>query len=190
MEDESSHIGGRLKAAREAAGLTVEDVVFRTRLPKSVVTALEAGDFAAFNSPLYAKSFLSQYADFLNVDAQLWIDALEPASFVPGDAIHPLIEPPEFGVVEKPPAADARGGWFPVLGLFALSAALVVAAMKSYEFFESRFGGEPARATADAPRAASQAPAAVPPKPPDRRPAIQREDEELGKPPPRAIIVR
>ncbi|RYD19024.1 MAG: hypothetical protein EOP88_20465, partial [Verrucomicrobiaceae bacterium] len=101
VEDISDQIGERLTKAREGAGLTVDDVMFKTRIPRSVVNALEAGDFSVFSSPTYAKSFLSQYSSYLNVDARLWLDALEPASFISGDIVRPLWEAPN-SVREEP----------------------------------------------------------------------------------------
>jgi cytoskeleton protein RodZ len=186
-------IGVRLKAAREAAGLTVDDVLFRTRLPRSVVVALEAEDFSVFASPLYAKSFLAQYSDFLAVDAQPWLDALEPGGFMPGGLLRPLVESPVIPLASRGGAGEFRGGWLPVLGLLGLSAALVFSALKSYAFFESRFGGEaqpravPAVSAAPAP---AELPMMVPMKPAGKMAAIVKEDEESGEPVPRAIIVR
>jgi cytoskeleton protein RodZ len=191
VEENCEQIGRRLKAAREAAGLTVDDVLFRTRLPRSVVVALEAEDFAVFASPLYAKSFLSQYSDFLGVDAQPWLDALEPGSFMPGGLLRPLVDAPL--VQLTPRGADTRGGWRPVLSLLGLSAALVFAAIKSYAFFEARFGAEAHPAAAPVVSSAPvpvELPTVEPVKPDVKMPAIVKEDEELGKPAPRAIIVR
>lgn len=188
VNEDFEQIGGRLKSARTASGLSVEDVVFRTHLPRSVVEALEAEDFSAFASPVYAKSFLAQYSDFLNVDAEPWLDALQPGSFVPAGALQPLLEVPDLPAVEKSHARESRGGWFPILGLLALSAALVFAAIKIFDFFEARFAGERHPAAETMP--ASQSPPAPPKNASLKKPVFEKEDEELGKPPPRAIIVR
>lgn len=193
VEDDFSNIGGRLKAAREAAGLTMDDVQFRTHLPRSVMEALEAEDFSVFTSPVYAKSFLAQYSDFLKVDAQRWLDALVPGSFMPGDPLRPVVVAPEFLAVEKMESSETRGGWLSILALLALSAALVAAAIKGYEFFEARFGGDvrhfPVKAVPAAPEDAAKS-AVVPEPPPETKPRVEKEDEEFGKPTPRAIIVR
>lgn len=188
MEDDFEHIGARLKAAREASGWTIEDVLFRTQLPRSAVLALESDDFSAFTSPVYAKSFLAQYSRFLNVDAQPWLEALEPGSFVPGCLIQPLLDAPTVSPIDKPPSSsESRGGWLAVLSLLVLSAALVVAAIKGFDFFESRFGSGLEDRLAIPPQPAAEDPIL---NPPDRRPGAIREDEEISKPPPRAIIVR
>lgn len=184
---EIENIGGRLKAAREAAGFTVDDVVFKTQLPRSVVIALEAEDFQAFTSPLYARSFLSQYSDFLNVDAQPWIEALQPGGFMSGGDLQPVVASCDAPLVSKDPATETRGGTWSILGLLVLSAAVVFAAIQGYDSFEARFGREPAARADDSP------PPPAPPRvklPVETQPSVAKEDEELGKPPPRAIIVR
>ncbi len=186
MADEYEQIGGLLRSAREAAGLKVDDVVFRTRIPRSAVEALEADDFASFSSPVYAKGFLAQYSEFLNVDAQRWLDALEPGSFMPGGQMGTLLEGPEAEEPEGAAAPEPRGGLLAVLALLALSAALVFGAIKGYQFFEARLGAD---RSGPQPQPAAAAPE-VPAAPPDPRPLMDKEDEEASKPPPRAIIVR
>lgn len=187
MAEDVEQIGGRLRSAREAAGLGVDDVAFRTRIPRSVVEALEAEDFSVFISPVYARSFLTQYSDFLNVDAQPWIQALEPGSFMPGGPLQTLLEGPEPQPEPRVSRTEHRGGLLSVLVLLTLTAALVVAAIKGHEFFEIRFGGE-GSSPEPVPRVA--APPAMPAKALEPKTRIETEAEELAKPAPRAIIVR
>jgi cytoskeletal protein RodZ len=189
----SEPIGGRLQSARLAVGLTVDDVVFQTHLPRSVVVALESGNYSTFTSPVYAKSFLAQYSDFLNVEAQPWLDALEPGSFVPDGLLRPLVDAPEEPPREKVDSLFAnRGAWWPVFGLFALTAALLFAAIKSYDFFEAKFGGEPRSSPQDSlVKPVDPTPQrARPDFPVSRIPAFVKETEDPGRAPPRAIIVR
>lgn len=185
MVEPMEQIGTKLRSAREAAGLSLDDVVFRTQLPKSILSALEAEDFSVFASPVYAKSFLSQYSGFLNVDARDWLDALEPGAFSPGGSLHFLLDAPEPEVVPEPTVPAAGGGWFAVIGLFALSVALVYGVMESYAFFEAKFEKAPVVSETPQPAAVEPVSATVVPKP-----SIQAQDEEPGNPPPRAIIVR
>lgn len=197
VEDISDQIGERLTKAREKAGLAVDDVMFKTRIPRSVINALEAGDFSVFSSPTYAKSFLSQYSSFLNVDARLWLDALEPAAFIAGEIVRPLWE--AANPVREEPASSARegsSGWASALTMMAATGVLVFVALKGYEFFEKRFGLELAVPQPGSGSVApvSPQPAVAPPAPvatpeaagtPRRRPA-----DDPPPPPPRAIIVR
>lgn len=187
MEGESEQICGELRSAREAAGLEVEDVVFRTRIPRSVVEALEAEDFSVFASPVYAKSFLAQYSEFLNVDAQPWLDALEPGSFVAGGHLGDLLEGPSDQAVEREASTEQRGGFLSVLGLLTLTAAVIVGAIKGYEFFEVRLGGkEPLRI----PKPPVTAAPVIPKIPQELNPVVEEEDKEAEQGTPRAIIVR
>lgn len=197
MQDDNRQIGEILRAARENSGLSVEDVVFRTGLPRSAVLALEAEDFSAFASPVYARSFLSQYSDFLNVDAHGWLEALEPGSFSAAAMLHPVVEAPaEERTPERSGPSAAGGGWLTLLGLSALSVGIVVASIKGYEFFESRFGEpstpKPVVEVLAPPVPAAAAPTAPVEKLPEPYPLPPPQDipADPSAPPPRAIIVR
>jgi cytoskeletal protein RodZ len=189
VENEIGQIGAELRSAREAAGLGVDDVVFRTQIPRSVVEALEAEDFTAFACPVYAKSFLSQYSEFLNVDAQPWLDALEPGSFVAGGQLRDLFEGPDSHPEDRAGSPEHRGGLLSVLGLLTFSAAVVVGAIKGYEFFEKRLGGkEPLFIRGSEP--AVSPPSVIPKAPQESEPVVENEDEQPEQGTPRAIIVR
>lgn len=193
VEDISDQIGERLTKAREGAGLTVDDVMFKTRIPRSVIHALEAGDFSVFSSPTYAKSFLSQYSSYLNVDARLWLDALEPASFIAGDAVRPLWESAR-PVREEPASLPREGssGWASALTMMAATAGMVFLALKGYEFFEKRFGLELAAPVPAAVTPVAPQPTAAPVVPVAKPETVQhgKSADDPPPPPPRAIIVR
>lgn len=194
MEDIPDQIGGRLLQAREKAGLTVDDIIFRTGIPRSVIMALEAGDFSVFSSPTYARSFLSQYSDFLNVEAHVWLDALEPASFSATGIARSLLEAPAPQKEADTLVQGARGGWLSALGILAVSCGMVYVAMKGYEFFEARFGTDlsPAydRKVEVKIPGRLPVPANLPPLALEPKPAPAKPEDELAKPPPRAVIVR
>lgn len=75
-------IGNRLRTARESRDLSIEDASHRTRIQAIYIHGLENDDYSNFPSTTYAKSFLTLYSRFLEVDAD---DALE--LFAGGDAI-------------------------------------------------------------------------------------------------------
>lgn len=136
-------IGERLQCAREEAGLTVEDIVFATRIPRSAIVALEAANFSAFSSPLYAKSFLKQYSDHVRVDAQPWLDALQPANFVGSEFVNPLWQAPP--VLEKPARtapAEPSGNGFATAALLVVTCGILYGAYRGYQFFETKFGAD------------------------------------------------
>ena len=54
--------GERLRAAREAKGMSVEDVASATRIPKRHLETIEDGDFAVLPGRTYAIGFSRSYA--------------------------------------------------------------------------------------------------------------------------------
>ncbi|MCG3176123.1 MAG: hypothetical protein MOGMAGMI_01063 [Candidatus Omnitrophica bacterium] len=64
-----STIGGQLKEAREKKSLTHEEVHAKIKIHPRVLQLMEEDKFEKLPSPLFAKSFLRSYADFLQIDA-------------------------------------------------------------------------------------------------------------------------
>jgi hypothetical protein len=90
-------IGERMRAAREAKGLSLEQVAAETRIPQRHLIAIEAGDFSRLPGRTYAVGFSRTYAKSVGLDqedvasavrAELDAqddDGYRPASFEPGD---------------------------------------------------------------------------------------------------------
>lgn len=93
-------IGAQLRAAREAKGLTLEQVAAQTRIPQRHLKTIEAGEFARLPGRTYAVGFSRTYAKTVDLDqddvvamvrAELDEQAGEndhqprPATFEPGD---------------------------------------------------------------------------------------------------------
>lgn len=70
-------IGKQLKQARLKRGLSLEDISHETKIPVSRLQDLEEDNYGSFPSPTYAKSFLSIYSDFVEVDASDFLEALK-----------------------------------------------------------------------------------------------------------------
>lgn len=103
MEDDNAIIdsppgvGERLRAARAAKDLTLEQVAAETRIPQRHLVAMEAGDFGKLPGRTYAVGFARTYAktvgldpDDVAADVRAELDAqadegYRPASFEPGD---------------------------------------------------------------------------------------------------------
>ena len=94
----SGRVGDRLRQAREAKGLEIDQVAAETRIPKRHLETIEAGDFAALPSRTYAIGFTRTYARTLNLDEKEMLDLVRaelaedrpqtterPAKFEPGD---------------------------------------------------------------------------------------------------------
>lgn len=166
VEHEETHVarvGDRLREAREAKGLSIEQVAAETRIPQRHLTTIEAGNFGALPSRTYAVGFSRTYARMLGLDegeildqvrAELaeadGIDTDKPAKFEPGD----------------PARVPGRGlAWFA-----ALAAILLLGGV--YAFYSSYFapglGPAPLEAPEeqfaanDTPSVAEEAPAAQP----------------------------
>jgi len=60
--------GGRLRAAREAAGLSLADMAGQTKIPIRMLTLIEAGDYAALPAKAYATGFSRTYVRALGLD--------------------------------------------------------------------------------------------------------------------------
>ena len=73
----SAETGLRLRKARSARGLSLEDAARATRIGKEQLRLLEAGDFHEFPSPAYCRGFLSIYGKFLGVDVSLEMTSME-----------------------------------------------------------------------------------------------------------------
>jgi cytoskeleton protein RodZ len=61
-------VGERLRILREAAGLDLNDVGTKTRIPLRHLEAIERGDYAALPSPTYALGFTRSYARAVGAD--------------------------------------------------------------------------------------------------------------------------
>lgn len=122
--------GDRLREAREAKGLEIDQVAAETRIPRRHLESIEAGDFAALPSRTYAIGFTRTYAKTLDLDEKEMLDQVRaelaegrpqvnerPAKFEPGD----------------PARVPGRGlVWFAIL-----AAALLLGGI--YAFYSSYF---------------------------------------------------
>ena len=62
-------IGQKLEAARKAKGISISEVGQDTKIMSKFIAAMEADDFGALSAPVYAKSFIRMYAQYLGLDA-------------------------------------------------------------------------------------------------------------------------
>lgn len=76
MENEGS-IGDVLRQARESRGLSLHDVQESTKITVQNLSALEENRFDSFPNRVYARAFLRDYANFLNLDSSLLLARYE-----------------------------------------------------------------------------------------------------------------
>jgi cytoskeleton protein RodZ len=60
--------GQRLRQAREASGLTLEEIATSTRIPTRHLESLEAGDFSRLPAPTYTIGFAKNFAAAVGLD--------------------------------------------------------------------------------------------------------------------------
>jgi cytoskeleton protein RodZ len=76
--------GHALRAAREAAGLSIDAVAQHLKLAPRQVRALEDGDYAGLPGRTFERGFARNYARLLGLDADAVVAALPDATSAPG----------------------------------------------------------------------------------------------------------
>jgi cytoskeleton protein RodZ len=91
----STRVASALRQAREARGLTLSDAASATRIWDRYLVALEAGaPLEEFPAPIYARSFLRAYAEFLGLETDIMVNRFDedhPAGEDP--ILQPLPDP-------------------------------------------------------------------------------------------------
>ena len=113
-----------LKAAREARGLSLNDVFNATRVSKINLNAVENYDFDQLPPPVYTRDFIRKYAQAVGVDEKPILDRYEKH-------MKGLTPPREEMEVQKPWPEDGRRYRF----LFGTLAAVIVAGVLVYAVF-------------------------------------------------------
>jgi transcriptional regulator with XRE-family HTH domain len=111
-------IGSSLRQARERRGVELSDVERVTRIRSRYLNALEEERFELIPGLVYAKGFLRTYADYLDLDADAFVDEL--ASRWPPEEEEPLASTP------LPVARRRRLSGAPLLGLVVVVVAGVI----------------------------------------------------------------
>ena len=60
--------GALLQAARKQQGLTLDELVVQTKLPRSTLEAMENDDFSMLSEPVYSRGYYRKYARVLGID--------------------------------------------------------------------------------------------------------------------------
>ena len=139
--------GAQLKAAREAAGLSLDQVAQQLKLAPRQVRALEEENFGMLPGRTFTRGFMRNYARLLNLDPDLLVAHLPDAAHAPS------LEPPPLHstgtTMAELPTAHAHT---PSLGRWLIPLVLVAAivAAAGYEWYRGGLAnpGETARAPA------------------------------------------
>ena len=140
-------VGDRLRAAREAQGLTLAEIAQRTRVPLRHLQSIETSDYAALPSPTYAVGFARAYARALGMDE------VATAQSIRGELQH-VVRPPEYEPYETADPARVPSRGLAIVGLGVAIAILVLVGLwYGTDLFRGQAGGGPVT-TAEVPAAA------------------------------------
>ena len=144
--------GARLRAAREAAGLTLDQAAQQLKLAPRQVKALEEEDFEHLPGRTFTRGFVRNYARLVNLDAQ---DLL---ALMPGASDAPALGAPALhstgATIAELPVAEVRG---PGLARWLIPVLLVacVVGAASYEWYRGGVATQSAGTRALAPKTAT-----------------------------------
>ncbi len=91
-EGDQPTVGQILREARQAQGLTLEDVAMRLRLMQRQIDAMETDDFESLGEPVFSRGFVRNYARLLELAPEALLAQMEGAPEEPATVSH--AEPP------------------------------------------------------------------------------------------------
>src|SRR5437763_16049509 len=158
--------GARLRAAREAAGLSLDQVAQQLKLAPRQVKALEDESFGELPGRTFSRGFVRNYARLLNLEADDLLALMPDAAHAPALG-SPALHSTSTTMGELPTATVTRPNFMRWLIPLVLVASIVGAA--AYEWYRGGLvaPGDVSHTVASAPQVDPQLPAppATPPAP-------------------------
>ncbi len=115
-----SNVGAKLRAAREAAGLSVADVSRQLNLGTATIIALENNDMEALPPLAFVRGYVRSYAKVMDLDAEGLLEELQTTS-----AADPEIAPVT-GLSSQRASSDPLMRWMSVAVSFVLAVMVVI----------------------------------------------------------------
>ena len=136
-------VAEQLRAAREAAGLTQQQVAAQTKMRADRVVAVEAGDYDVFTAPVYIRGFVRTYARVVKADEAAVMTALD-AELARTERFreHPSLTGEHKGTLDHVMLQLSRVNWFVALPALVL-VVLLVAATLIYRHVERAQAADP-----------------------------------------------
>ena len=128
-------IGATLREARIRARIDIGEVETRTKIRAKYLRAIENEEWDLLPGPVYAKSFLRTYGDYLGLDSRMLVDEFRRQYEGPSDHDTRPISP-------RTRDRD-RGARGPLLPPWALIGLVLVAIVVALYFVGSFTGGKP-----------------------------------------------
>ena len=85
-------IGSELKSAREAAGLSLDEVATKTKLRSSLIAAIESDDFSLCGGDVYARGHIRVLATLYRIDSTYLLEIFDKNFGVSETALNDLAE--------------------------------------------------------------------------------------------------
>src|SRR5579862_7758058 len=82
-------LGERIRATREARGLSLSDVAEQIRIRSVYLAAIEDQNWSAIGAPVYVRGFLRTYARYLGLDPEEAVSEFAAASGQPASSAAP-----------------------------------------------------------------------------------------------------
>lgn len=103
-------LGQRLREARDARGVTLEEVAARLRLGVATIRSMEEGSFERLPAATYARGYLRAYSNFLGLDAEPLLQAYDQYADKPPE-LNPFASspPPQIQASDLPVRAVTYG---------------------------------------------------------------------------------
>ncbi len=81
-------LGSRIQTARQAKGLSIEDVALKLKVHRHTLRSIEEGNLDDMPEPVYARSFTRAYAAYVGIDPEIVQETV--------DQVFPLEKTPEY----------------------------------------------------------------------------------------------
>ncbi|MBP6941996.1 MAG: helix-turn-helix domain-containing protein [Syntrophorhabdaceae bacterium] len=95
-------IGRFLKARREEKGFTITQISSVLCVRKSLIEAMEQGNWAMLPHHVYVRGYVKEYANFLNVFSEIADDFVEEEKAAPPEIpVQQMVEPPRKKIPRK-----------------------------------------------------------------------------------------
>lgn len=119
-----SQIGLKLRAAREANQMSVEDIAARTRINKNFIIQIEKGELQNLPGLIFVKGFIRNFIQTLDLHDEELESELRSLTMEDTDIEHQTISAPHVNVLDTLPPGNP---WFK-FSLYALLGVLILAA--------------------------------------------------------------
>src|SRR5690625_772425 len=96
-------IGELLKEAREEKGYTLDNIQEKTKIQKRYLVAIEQGDFNALPGKFYARAFIREYAEAVELDPEVVLADFKEEKEIPEE------EPVKYTRIDRTDKIQSRG---------------------------------------------------------------------------------